>query len=64
MVRSILFSSSRRLAIVDGHIVGVGDTVGTFTVSAIEQGAVVFATSTGERRRVTVYPSAPRGLVR
>ena len=64
MVRSILFSSSRRLAIVDGHIVGVGDTVGTYTVSDIEQGAVVFATSTGERRRVTVYPSVPRGLVR
>jgi hypothetical protein len=63
MVRSILFSSSRRLAIVNGHIVGVGDTVGTYTVSDIEQGAVVFATSTGERRRVTVHAPAPRGLV-
>ena len=63
-VRSILFSSTRRLAIVDGQIVSVGDTVGTYTVSAIEQGAVVFTTSTGERRRVSVHAPSPRGLTR
>lgn len=63
-VRSILFSSTRRLAIVDGQIVSVGDTVGTYTVSAIEQGAVVFTTSTGERRRVSVHAPSSRGLTR
>ena len=63
-VRSILFSSTRRLAIVDGHIVSVGDTVGTYTVSTIEQRAVVFTTSTGERRRVSVYAPSSRGLTR
>jgi hypothetical protein len=63
-VRSILFSSTRRLAIVDGRIVGVGDTVGAFTVTAIEQAAVVFTTSSGERRRVSVHAPSSRGLTR
>ena len=63
-VRSILFSSTRRLAIVDGQIVSVGDTVGTYTVSAIEQGAVVFTTRAGERRRVSVHAPPSRGLAR
>ena len=63
-VRSILFSSTRRLAIVDGQIVSVGDTVGTYTVSAIEQGAVVFTTPAGERRRVSVHAPPSRGLAR
>jgi hypothetical protein len=64
IVRSILFSSTRRLAIVDRQIVGVGDTVGAFTVSAIEQGAVVFTASSGERRRVSVHAPSSRGLTR
>jgi len=63
-VRSILFSSTRRLAIVDGRIVGVGDTVGALTVTAIEQDAVVFTTSSGERRRVSVHAPSSRGLTR
>jgi len=63
-VRSILFSPTRRLAIVDGRIVGVGDQVGLFRVAEIEQGAVVFALETGERRRVSVHGSAPAGLIR
>jgi len=64
VVRSILFSSSRRLAIIDGHIVGVGDAVGTYTVSEIDQGAVVLTTPTGERRRVSVHAPSPRGWIR
>jgi len=63
-VRSILFSSARRLAIVDGKIVGVGDQIGGYQVAEIEQGAVVFALSTGERRRVPVYGAATTGLIR
>jgi hypothetical protein len=63
-VRSILFSSTRRLAVVDGRIVGVGDKAGPFTVSAIEQDAVVFTTSTGERRRVSVHGPSSGGVTR
>jgi hypothetical protein len=63
-VRSILFSSTRRLAVVDGKIVGVGDQVGVYTVAEIEQGAVVFSLPTGERRRVSVHGAAPAGLIR
>jgi len=63
-VRSILFSSSRRLAVVDSRIVGVGDQVGMYTVAEIEQGAVVFSLANGERRRVPVHGLLPAGLVR
>jgi hypothetical protein len=63
-VRSILFSSARRLAIVDGQIVGVGDKAGAYTVSDIEEGAVVFTTPAGERRRVAVHAPLSRGIIR
>ena len=54
VVRSILYSADRRLAIVDGRIVGVGDAVGGYTVADIEQDAVVFTAPSGERLRVSV----------
>ena len=57
-VRTILYSASRRLAIVDGRIVGVGDAVGDYTVAAIEKDAVVFATPSGNRLRVPVHATA------
>jgi hypothetical protein len=60
VVRSILHSSNRRLAIVDGRIVAEGDVVGDYTVSAIERGAVVFTTPGGGRLRVPVHAAAPR----
>ena len=63
-VRSILISSTRRLAIVDGKIVGVGDAVGAYKVAAIEQDGVVFTTANGERRRVAVYGAGRTGLTR
>jgi hypothetical protein len=63
-VRSILFSSTRRLAVVDGKIVGVGDQVGAYKVAEIEQGAVVFSLATGERRRESVHGAVPAGLIR
>ena len=63
-VGSILFSSTRRLAVVDGRIVGVGDQVGVYKVAEIELGAVVFSLATGERRRVSVHGTVPAGLIR
>ena len=54
VVKSILFSPSRRVAMVDGRIVGVGDHVGTFVVTEIEQDSVVLVTSRGVRTRITV----------
>jgi hypothetical protein len=63
-VRTILYSASRRLAIVNGRIVGVGDAVGDYTVADIEKGAVVFTTPSGERLRVTVHGAAPEEVAR
>lgn len=63
-VSSILFSSARRLAIVDGKIVGVGDMVGMYRVVAIEQTAVVFELADGGRRRVNVHSAMAAGLIR
>ena len=63
-VRSILFSSTRRLAVVNGKIVGVGDQVGTYKVAEIEQGAVVFTLPDGQRQRVSVHGAVPAGLRR
>jgi hypothetical protein len=64
VVRTILFSASRRLAIVDGRIVGVGDAVGDYTVADIEKGAVVFAAPSGERVRVLLHGTLPIEPVR
>jgi hypothetical protein len=63
-VRSILYSASRRLAVVDGRIVGVGDAAGEYTVVEIEQSAVVFAAPSGGRIRVPVHGPGPQGPVR
>lgn len=63
-VTSILFSQDRRLAIVGGRIVGVGESVGGYRVSDIEQAAVMFVTPAGTRIRVSVHGAAPEGLVR
>jgi hypothetical protein len=64
VVRTILFSDRRRLAIVDGRIVGVGETVGAYTVVDIEKGAVVLAAPSGERLRVLLHGPAPVEPVR
>jgi hypothetical protein len=63
-VRTILYSANRRLAIVDGQIVGVGATVGDYRVADIEKGAVVFTAPSGERLRVPVHAATPFGPVR
>jgi len=63
-VRTILYSADRRLAIVDGRIVGVGNAVGDYTVVDIEKGAVVFTAPSGERLRVPVHPTAADDVAR
>ena len=63
-VRTILYSATRRLAIVDGRIVGVGDSVGGYRVAVIEKGAVVFAAPSAERLRVPVHATEPIETVR
>ena len=64
LVRSILVSSARRVAIVDGQMVSVGDSVGSMKVVQIDADAVVFVTVSGERRRVAVHRAMPTGLTR
>jgi hypothetical protein len=61
VVRSILYSADRRLAIVDGRIVGIGEQVGSFTVSDIERDTVVFTTPAGVRLRVSVHEGPATG---
>jgi hypothetical protein len=55
IVRSILFSSNRRLAVVDGKILGIGDALGTSRVVDITRDAVVFRTASGEQLRVALH---------
>lgn len=64
IVRSILFSSSRRVALVGNRVVGIGDSVGSLKVAEIEKSAVVFTSATGERRRVEVHGPSRQGLSR
>lgn len=52
VVRTILFSAQRSVALVDGHIVKVGDRVGDGVVVEISRDAVVIETLTGERKRL------------
>lgn len=54
IVRLILFSSGRRLALIDTRIVRVGDQVGDFKVVQIERDAVTFVAINGERHRVGI----------
>ncbi|HUP41113.1 MAG TPA: hypothetical protein VM115_13400 [Vicinamibacterales bacterium] len=60
VVTSILFSSGRRVAIVDGRIVSAGDRVRTGTIRAIEPGAVVIVDTAGRERRATIARPALR----
>lgn len=63
-VRTILFSANRRLAIVDGRIVGIGNAVGAYTVAEIEKDAVVFSAPSGGRVRVFVHATEPVPVAR
>ena len=54
VVRTILFSAQRSVALVDGHIVKVGDRVGDGLVAEISRDTVVIETPAGERKRLTL----------
>ena len=54
-VSTILYSNSRRLAIVNGRTVGIGDAAGAYTVADIERTAVVFTAPNGDRVRVSLH---------
>ena len=54
VVSTILFSSGRRMAIVDGRIVRPGDRVGSGVVRSIEPDAVVIADAGGRERRFAI----------
>ena len=51
-VTSILFSSGRRVALIDGRIVEAGDRVGPATVQSIDADGVVIVRADGEVRRL------------
>jgi Tfp pilus assembly protein PilO len=51
VVESILYSRQRRVALVDGRIVTVGDAVSAGRVVAIEPDVVIVESESGERRR-------------
>lgn len=63
-VRSILLAPERRLALVDGRIVGPGDRVGGVTVVDITEEAVVFTDAQGRRQRMELPRAAPGVVVR
>ena len=52
VVRTILFSAERSVALVDGHIVKVGDRVGDGLVAEISRDTVVIETPAGGRKRL------------
>lgn len=57
VVSSILFSPDRRVALVDGRIVSVGDRVGSSIVLDIEPRAVVLASDEGRKERIEITPT-------
>lgn len=54
VVSSILIGSDRRLAIVNGRIVGIGDRVGARVVAAIDRDSVLFRDASGVEVRVAI----------
>jgi hypothetical protein len=54
VVGSILYSSQRRLAIINGRIVGVGDRIGASTILYIEPRAVIVQSADGTKRTLTL----------
>jgi hypothetical protein len=60
VVSSILYSSSRRVALIDGRIVGPGDRIGGNVIHSIEPEAVVVLTADGQTRRLQLARPVPR----
>jgi hypothetical protein len=59
-VDSILIDQERRLAIIDGVVVGVGDAVGPRSVVQIDSDAVDLREPSGLLVRVHLRPKLPR----
>jgi hypothetical protein len=53
-IDTILVSSDRRMAVIDGAFVGIGDTLGRRTVVRIEVDAVFFREPSGLEVRVPI----------
>lgn len=53
-VESILVASDRRVAVIDGHIVTMGDQVGSRVVAGIERDAVVLQEPSGYQIRIPI----------
>ena len=64
VIRSILYSATRRTAIVDNRMLSVGDSVGPLKIAQIDRDAVVFVSADGERRRVELHRAVPAGIRR
>lgn len=64
LIRTILFSATRKTALIDNRMVSVGDSVGTLKVAEIERDAVVFVSAGGERRRVPLHRGSASGIRR
>lgn len=60
VVNSILYSPSRRLAIINGRIARAGDDVGDVRVVAIERRAVVVDSADGVQHRIELGPATRR----
>src|SRR5206468_962967 len=59
VVRSILFSPGRRVALIDSRIVTIGDEISAGRIVAIEPDAVVVETPDGNRRRLGLRSALP-----
>ena len=55
-VGGVLISADRKLAVVEGAVVGIGDKVGPLTVAGIEPNAVIFRDAAGRETRVPIRP--------
>jgi hypothetical protein len=55
-VGGVLISGVRKLAVVEGTVVGIGDKVGAHTVAGIEPNAVIFRDAAGRETRVPIRP--------
>ena len=53
-VKTILYSESRRLALIDGRIVQPGDRIGPFVVEQIERDGVIVTDVRGARKRIAL----------
>jgi len=61
VVATILYSSDRRAAVVNGRVVRIGDTIGTSKVVDILPKAVIIESADGDRRTLDMKPGSGTG---